>query len=333
MSLSISRANLPGSGAPKITYKGVTIWTRADLMIPLKQSLKQQVSSMYGPVTFTRDGRAIEFEVPIYGFWNSLSVLFPSYLLAGIHGSRIFGTSDTPMTFVARNGDAIHLTNVQLVAVTNLKLKANEQIFSGNAKFVALIGNNKAPTTGVATISGNSSWTSYVASPTAAYYALATGVTYAEGDFPQSNFKSLAWTGAWGSRTGYTNILTQDGWDVDWAIKFMSPDDLVDGIGPVDKFYDSCLPKISAIVVGPTLAQIDTGIDFQGTNAAVGADIAADSDPLVLTDGTSTLTLAVSSMIETGVVFAPGKKRIAKTTWQGTLGFTSGAPNAMATVA
>ena len=315
MSLSISRANLPGSGAPKITYKGATLWTRADLMIPLKQTLKQQVSSMYGPVTYTREGRSIEFEIPIYGFWNSLSVLFPSFLLAGIHGARIFGTTDTPMTIVARNGDQIVLNNVQLVAVSNLKLKANEQIFSGNAKFVALIGNNLSPSTANA------------------YYTITTGATYAEGNFPQSNFKSLAWTAAWGARTGFTNILTQDGWDVDWQIKFMSPDDLVDGIGPVDKFFDSCQPKISAIVVGPTLAQMDAGVDFQGTNAAVGADIAADSDPLVLTDGTSTITLAVSSMIETGVVFAPGKKRIAKTTWQGTLGFTTGAPNAMATVA
>jgi hypothetical protein len=314
MSLSISRANLPGAGAPKITYAGATLWTRADLMIPLKQTLKQQVSSMYGPVTWTRDGRSIEFEIPIYGFWNSLGVLFPSYLLAGIHGARIFGTTDTPMTIVARNGDQIVLNNVQLVAVTNLKLKANEQIFSGNAKFVALIGNNLSPA------SANS------------YYTISTGVAYAEGNFPQNNFKSLAWTGAWGSRAGFTNILTQDGWDVDWQIKFMSPDDLVDGIGPVDKFFDSCMPKISAIVVGPTLPQMDTNVDFQGANAAVGADIAADSAPLVLTDGTSTITLAVASMIETGVVFAPGKKRIAKTTWQGTLSFSGGAPNAVASV-
>jgi len=147
MSISISRANLPGSGAPKITYQGVTLWTRADLMIPLKQSLKEQTSSMYGPVTWTRDGRKIEFEIPIYGFWNALNVLFPSFLLNGIHGARIFGTVDTPMTIIARNGDQIVINNVQLVAVTNLKLKANEQIFAGNAKFVALIGNNLSPST------------------------------------------------------------------------------------------------------------------------------------------------------------------------------------------
>ena len=314
MSLSISRANLPGAGAPKITYAGATLWTRADLMIPLKQTLKEQTSSMYGPVTWTRDGRQIEFEIPIYGFWTSLSVLFPSYLLAGIHGARIFGTTDTPMTIVARNGDQILLRNVQLVAVSNLKLKANEQIFSGNAKFVALIGNNLSPST------ANS------------YYTISTGATYADAGFNQSNVKSLAWTASWGARSGFTNMLTQDGWDIDWAIKFMSPDDVIDGIGPVDKFFDSCLPKVSGIVVGPTLAQLDAAADFQGANAAVGADIASDSDNLVLTDGTSTVTINAAALIETGLVFAPGKKRIGKSTWQGTLSFSAGAPNANASV-
>ena len=52
----------------------------------------------------------------------------------------------------------------------------------------------------------------------------------------------------------------------------------------------------------------------------------------ISSNGTSTITLAVASMIETGVVFAPGKKRIAKTTWQGTLSFSGGAPNAVASV-
>ena len=315
MSLSISRANLPGSGAPKITYKGATLWTRADLMIPLKQALKMQTSSMYGPVTWTRDGRAIEFEIPIYGFWAALPVLFPSYIINGIYGARIFGVTDTPMTILARNGDQILLNNVQLVGISNLKLKANEQIFSGNAKFIALISNNASPNT-----------------PNA-YYTISTGQAYVDAGFNQQNYKSLAWTGAWGStRSGFSNILTQDGWDIDWQVKFLSPDDLVDGIGPVDKFFESCRPTVSAIVVGPTLAQLDDAVDFQGANAAVGADIAADSDTLILTDGTSTITIATASMTETGLVFGPGKKRIGKTTWLGTLGFAAGVPNAVAAV-
>jgi hypothetical protein len=313
MSLSISRANLPGSGAPKITYNGATIWTRGDLMLPLKHSLQEQVSSMYGRVTKTRQGRKIEISIPVYGFWTNLSVLFPSYILGFTRGARMFGTSDTPMTIIAKNGDKIVIKNVQITGLANLKLAANQQIFSADLKLTALIANNAAPT------------------DANAFYTITVAQAYTEGDFPQSNFKSLAWTGAWNARTGFTNILTQDGWDIAWECK--TTDDLVDGIGPVDMFMDQFWAAASAIVVGPTLTQLDTAVDFQGTNAAVGADIAADSDNLILTDGTSTLTLTKAALIETGLVFAPGKKRIAKTVWESTLGFTSGAPNAMAAVA
>jgi hypothetical protein len=319
MSLQITRANLPGSGAPKVTWNSGTFWTRAGLMLPLKHTLVDQVSSMYGRVTKTRGGRMIEINLPLYGFWTQLSTIFPSYILGFVPGARMFGSSDLPMTIIAKNGDQIVLNNVQLVGISDLKLKANEQIFSGNFKFVALIANTTAPTANNA------------------YYTLTTGATYAEGNFPQSNFKSLAWTGAWGSRTGFTNILTQDGWDISWEIK--TTPDVVDGIGPVDMFIDQFWAKAKCIPVGPTLDQLmgvgtDVGgIDFQGTNAAVGADIAADADNLVLTDGTSTLTLTKAALVETGLVFEPSKKRTAATVWESTLGFTTGAPNAMVTVA
>ena len=312
MSLSISRANLPGSGAPKITYNGVTLWTRADLMLPLKHTLKEQISAMYGRVTKTREGRKIEINIPVYGFWSNLNVLFPAYILGFQRGARIFGTTDVPMTLIARNGDKIVIKNVQVTGLANLKLKANEQIFSADLKCTALICNNGSPT------DANS------------YYTLTTAQAYTEGDFPQANFKSIAWSGAWGARTGFTNILTQEGWDLTWEVK--TTDDLVDGIGPVDMFMEQFWASCAAIVVGPTLEQLDAAVNFQGTNAAVGADIAADSDNLVLTDGTATLTLTKAAMIETGLVFAPSKKRIGKTVWECTQGFAAGAPVATVSV-
>lgn len=268
---------------------------------------------MYSRVTKTRQGRKIEINIPLYGFWNNLSVIFPAYLLNFQAGARMFGTTDVPMTMIARNGDQIVINNVQLVGLTNLKLAANQQIFSADAKFVGLISNNVAPTAANA------------------YYTISTGQSYAEGDFPQSNFKSLTWTGAWGSRSGLTNILTQAGWDVNWEIK--TTDDLIDGIGPVDMFIDLVWATAACIPVGPTLPQLDAAIDFQGANAAVGADISADSDNLVLTDGTSTLTLNKCAVTSGGLTFAPSKKRISTYTWETTrMGFSGGVAPAMASV-
>jgi hypothetical protein len=315
MSLSFSRSNLPGAGAPKITFNSVTLWTRADVTIPLKQNLVQQVSAMYGRVLHTRGPRKIEFSLPIYGFWSNLATLFPSYLLNFTYGARMYGTSDLPMVILARNGDQLTIHNVRLTGISNLKLAANQQIFSADAKFTALIKNNTAPT------------------DAAAYYTMATAQAYSEGDFPQSAFKSLTWTGAWGARTGFTSILTQEGWGVDWAIK--TQDDLVDGIGPVDMFVEECWLSARCTPVGPTLAQLESNTDFQGANGDVGADASAGNmDNLVLTDGTSTLTIYNAAVESGNYMFAPFKKRVGEYVWTPVKRpMSAGATTALAAVA
>lgn len=323
---SIARANLPGSGAARITINSVNIWTRADVVVPLVHTLVEQVSSMYGRVTKTRGERAVTLNIPIYGFWTNLSTIMPAALLNPTIGTRLFGTSDQTMTLLARNGDRIIFKNCQITKMANLKLAANAQIFTADATFTCLVANNTAVTTANA------------------WYTISTGNSYstASDDFDTqaaSYFRSLTWTGAWGSRTGFTTILTQEGWTVDWEIK--TTPDKVDGIGIVDMFIDLTWGKASCIPVGPTLAQLDGGLDFQYTgantaaNANIGADMSQDSDNLVITDSSvnaNTFTLFAAAMTESGLVFAPGKKRIRSTSWEGTLTFTSHAPNAMAAV-
>lgn len=312
---SISRSNLPGSGAPKITFNSVTLWTRDDVVIPLKQNLVQQVSSMYGRHIHTRGPRKIEFTIPIYGFWTNLATLFPSALLNFQHGARLFGTSDLPFVLLARNGDKLTIHNVRLTGISNLKLAANQQIFAAAASFTGLIKNNTDPT------------------DAASYYTVATGETYAEGDFPQSAFKSLTWTGAWGAVTGFTSILTEAGWDIDWSISLQ--DDVVDGIGAVDMFVNDVWLSAKCIPVAPTLAQLETNFAFQGTNAAVGADAsAALTADLVLTDGTSSLTIYNALLESQNMVFAPFKKRIGEAVWTPAhREFNAGAVTAIAAVA
>jgi hypothetical protein len=314
MAISFDRTNLPGSGSAKITFDSVTLWTRSDIVVSFIQNLVEQVSSMYGRVARTRGGRKIEFELPVYGFWNNLSVLFPSYLLNFQHGARIFGTSDKAFVLLARNGDRLTIHNVRLTGMSNLKLAANQQVFSGTARFTGLIANNTAPTSA------------------AAFYTIDTGQTYTEGDFPQSNFKSLAWTGAWGVRTGFTSIKTQEGWDINWEIAMQ--DDLVDGIGAIDMFVENVWLAASCIPVGPTLAQIESNQDFQGTNADVGATADSNDDDLVLTDGTSTFTMYNAAVQQHEEVFAPMRKRQGTMIWTPSLReFSSNAVTAIAALA
>src|SRR5262249_31780024 len=154
--------------------------------------------------------------------------------------------------------------------------------------------------------------------------------SFTDSGFAMTNFKSKAWTGAWGSRTGFTTILTQDGWTVDFEVA--TADDMVDGIGVVDQFIETFWAKASCIPIGPSEAQIESNLTFQGSGSDVGASIDASTDDLVLSDGTSTLTLKAAALLETGLVWGPGKKRFGATVWETTRGFSSGVPQALASV-
>lgn len=283
-------------------------------MINVAHSLTEQRSSMYGRVTKTRGGRIIEINLPLFGLWRDLATLFPSALLNPTIGSRLFGTSDLPMVILAKNGDKLTIANVRMVGLANLELAANKPCFAAAAKFIGLIANNAAPT------------------DANAYYTFQTGQTYAEGDFALTAFKSKTWTGVWAARTGFTSIQTEAGWKVDWEIG--TTPDPVDGIGAVDMFLDTFWGKATAIPVGPTWAQIEANQHFQGdAGSAVGAGIDGDTDDLVLGDGTSSLTLKACALTETGLVFAPSKKRIGPTMWEPTRGFSAGTPAAIAAAA
>lgn len=313
MALSISRANLPGSGAPKVTFDGATLWTRDDVVIPLTENLVDRVASMYGRVGKNRGPRKIEFDLPLYGFWDNLAVLFPSYFMNYVHGARLFGVADKPFELLARNGDKLTLHNVRLTGMANLKLAANQPIFSGTARFTALIANNKAPTNA------------------AAFYTFLSGQSYTEGDFPRNTYKSLAWTANWGSRANFQGIMTQDGWDVNWQMA--TEDDVVDGIGPVDQFASDAWASASCIPVGPAPADITGAANLQNANANVGADVGGDVDNLVLTDGVSTVTLYKAALVGHEFVFAPFRKRSGTLSFEvGTRAFSAGAPTALAAV-
>ena len=309
--MSIDRATLPGAGAPKITWNGGEFWTADDVAIPIQHALVEQRSSMYGRVTKTLGGRMIEISVPLFGLWANIARLFPASILNPTIGSRVFTGADLPMVLHAKNGDRLTIHNVHLTKVADLKLAANQRIFSANAVFTGLLKNNADPEDA----------NSYFTYDTAAY---------SEGSFAMTTFKARTWTGAWGALTGFTSILTEAGWDVSWEIT-MEPD-VVDGLGVVDMFLTHFWGSASCIPVGPTAAQIEAQQKFQGAGAGIGADAATTSD-LVLTDGTNSVTLKSATLTSTGLVFAPNKKRIGPTSWECTRGFSAGTPQALATTA
>lgn len=307
--MSVDRANLTGAGAPKVTFNSATFWTRDDVVPRIAHELVEQRSSMFGRVTKTRGARKVEVQIPIFSLWENLSVLFPTTVLNPSIGGRVYGTTDLPLVLHAKNGDRLTVHNARLTGLSNLKLKANEPVFSGTATFTGLIKNNGTPT------------------DANAFYTYDTAA-YVEGDFAMTNFKGQAWTGAWGVRTGFTNIQTQEGWDISWELG-MEPD-LVDGLGAVDMFITNFAAKASCIPVGPTMAQIEANQFFQGTGAEIGSGIHESLDNLVLGCGSASVVLQYAALIETGLAFGPTKKRIGETVWETSRGFLAGVPQAVA---
>jgi hypothetical protein len=295
-----------------LTFDGASFWTRDEVIPRIAHTLQEQRASMYGPVTKTRGGRKIDIDVPIFGLWAGLTVLFPSAILNPTIGSRVFGSTDKALVLHAKNQDRLTIHNARLTGLANLRLAAGAEIFSGTARFTGLLKNNAAPT------DANSFFTYDTAA-------------FVDSGFAMTNFKGQAWTGAWGARTGFTAMQTQAGWGVDWQLTM--EEDVVDGLGAVDMFITGFGARISSIPVGPTAAQIESNLFFQGTGAAVGSGIHESVDDLVLTCGTASVTAKSAALIETGFAFAPSKKRIGETVWETVRGFSTGVPQALATVA
>lgn len=295
-----------------LTFDGASFWTRDEVIPRISHNLQEQRSSMYGLVTETRGARKIEIDVPIFGIWAGLTVLFPSVLMNPQPGTSIFGTTDKALVLHSKNQDRLTIHNARVTGLANLKLAANAEIFSGVVRFTGLLKNNADPA------DANSFFTYDTAA-------------FVESGFALTNFRSKAWTGAWGSRTGFTAIQTEAGWTVDWNLTMNEV--LVDGLGAVDMTVGDLTARASCIPVGPTAAQIHSALLYQGTGAGVGSGTHESVDDLVLTSGTSSVTLKSSAMIETGLAFSPTKKRIGETVWKTVRSFSTGVPQVVAAVA
>lgn len=310
--MSIDRANLLGAGAPKVTFNSGEFWTRDEVLPRIAHSLTEQRASMFGRVTQTRGPRVITVTLQLFALWQNLSILFPSTVVNPTIGSRVFGATDLPLILHAKNGDRLTIHNARITGLSNLKLAANSPIFSAAVTLTGLIKNNADP------------------EDANAYYTY-DNATYVEGAFALTNFLAKTWTGAWGARTGFTSIQTQEGWDINWELG-MEPD-VVDGLGVVDMFLTNFGAKASCIPVGPTIAQIEANQFFQGTGAEIGTGIHSSVDDLVITSGSASVTLKAAGLVETGLAFAPAKKRLTETIWEANRGFVTGAPQAIAALA
>jgi hypothetical protein len=307
-------------GPAIVTYGGATLFTNADILSRFGPVWNPVPTSMYGQVDKVLKDRVYKVSLRLWGAWENLSVLFPSYALAPTAGASIFGTSATPLVILARNGDQITYNNAQITKLANLYLGADENLFAADVEFTCIIGNS-------------SGTTMYNPEDANAYYTVATGVSYTDSAFAKTNFKRVRFTGAWGSVVGFTAIIPQKGFQISWDLDCRPLP--CDGYGTVDFTIGENVLQATcrAIPIQPTLAQIEAQVAAQGFQ--MGTLLSNTSADLTLTGngGAPVIVLKNAGAAEHGYAFGIEPLRVGEIAWMTTRGFTTGAPQAVATVA
>jgi hypothetical protein len=305
-------------GPAIVSYAGVTLYTNADILARFGPVWNPVNTSMYGQVDKFIKDRVYKLPLRLWGAWENLSVLFPGYALAPQAGASIFGATVTPLVILARNNDQITYNNAQITRLANLYLGVDSDLFAADVEFTCIIGNS-------------SSTTLFNPEDSNAYYATGTGV-YADSAFAKTNYKRVRFTGAWGSKTGFTAVIPQKGFQVSWELDAKPL--TCDGLGTVDFTIGENVMQgtCKCIPIQPTIAQLEAQTAAQGVQ--LGTLLSNTAADLVLTGngGSPVITLKNAAITEHGYAFGIEPLRQGEVTWTTTRGFSANAPTAVATV-
>jgi len=312
--------SLLARGPAIVTYNGNTLYTNTDILSRLVPTWNPVTTSMYGQVDKVLADRVYKLPLRLWGAWEHLSVLFPSYAMSPQAGTSIFGTTATPLVILARNGDQITYANAQITKLANLFLGADSDLFAAEVEFTCIIGNS----------SGSIMFEPEDAN---AYYTTATGQTYTDGAFAKTNYKRVRFTGTWGSIAGFTSIVPQRGFQISWELDARPLTS--DGLGTIDFTIGENVLQGSCecIPIQPTVAELEAQVAAQGV--PFGTFLGATAADLTLTGngGSPVVVLKNAGITEHGYAFGIEPLRQGEITWMTTRGFTAGLPDAIASVA
>jgi hypothetical protein len=298
-----------------------TLYTNADILSRFGPVWNPVRTSMYGQVDKFIKDRVYKLPLRLWGAWENLDALFPSYALAPQAGASIFGTSDTPWSILARNGDKITYQNAQITKLANLYLGVDADMFAADVELTAIIKNNANP------------------EDSNAYYQVQTGQSYSDNAFAKTNYKRRRFTGSWGSVAGFSDdgshgpIVPQKGFQISWELDAKPL--TADGLGTVDFTIGENVLQgtCKCIPILPTMAQIEAQAAAQGV--ALGSllgNLVADLTLTAAGSGAPVIVLKNAALTEHSYAFGIEPLRIGELTWQTTRGFSAGTPAAVATV-
>lgn len=310
--MSIARSLLT-RGTGVILYNSVYLSPRDEINVRRLPSWETIMSGMFGPIDAVKKDLVIKIPLKLWGAYENLSTVFPSYLMNPIPGTSVFGASDTPLVIQARNNDRITYPNAQITKLSNLYLGTDSDFFSADVEFSAILKNSTEPEASGA-------------------YSVYDTNSYADATiaFAKTNFTRTRFVSAWGSITGFTAIKAAAGIAISWDARLEPAK--VDGYGTVDMTVMSMIAQARMVPLGPTLAQLKTNSQEEAAMGTLASTISAD---LVSTGNNSgpVITLKSAYLKESGTVFDAAKYRFGEALWETTRGFASGAPAVVASAA
>lgn len=311
--------SLLARGPAIVTYGGSTFYTSADILSRLIPAWNPVTTSMYGQVDRVLSDRVYKLPLRLWGAWEHVSVLFPSYAMSPQVGASIFGTTATPLVILARNGDQMTYANAQITKLANLFLGIDSDLFAADVEFTCIIGNSSGSTM-------------FDPEDANAYYTTVTGQTYTDASFAKTNYKRVRFTGAWGSIAGFTSVIPQRGFQVSWELDVRPL--TCDGLGTVDFTIGENVLQGSCkcVPIQPTIAELEAQVAAQGV--PLGTLLSNNVADLTLTGngGSPVVMLKNAGITEHGYAFGIEPLRRGEITWITTRGFIAGVPDAVASV-
>lgn len=289
-------------GPCKITYDGATFYSKGGVTLTVNQSSFDKQSDAYGLIGRGKTDMSVVVEFEPVGEIESLTVLFP-YGATTI-GAGIYGATDKPLIIVSTSA-TYTIINAAITQMPSIRCTATNTAF-GSVQFTGICG------------------TLGEAGSIVEYLTVSAG-----GSIGTAFNPNLVIAGPYtGNISAAGEFYTEAGFDVSFDLS-LTPI-IVDGIGTVD---------MALANVGVSSSFIPTGIDAnyidQFFSELIGAEIQTEIPFQIITTsiGGLNLNLASIQVIDYQRRFSPTENRAGTVNLVAKRTFTTGAPNALFTVA
>lgn len=301
-----------------VAFNGANFFSCEKIDCRILPGWEPVMTSMHGPIDAVKKDLAPKLTLRLWGAYENLSTLFPSYLMNPSPGTAVFGGAPGSLVVQATNNDTLTYLAAAVIGMPNLYLGVDSPLFAADVEFSFVIGRD-----GSGNLLTPETASSYTTRGTASFSA-------ATAAFAKTNFVRTRFVNAWESKTGFTTFAAQKGVNIKWEPQLAPVP--CDGYGTIDYTVKGMVAQASMIPLGPTQAQMKTNSQEE---AAMGTLASAISGDLICTGNNSgpVITLKNAYIKQNGLVYDAEELRIGEATWETTRSISSGTPSAVATAA